>query len=351
MEDWLFANQPSLTPERVKEAARDRRRRLRLRRPLRRDAAAREGRHRAGRPAAGAGHADVLPERHPAARPARRVPRRGHCPGAEAGRRPRPLTDAGDRDRGPDQGLPGRLLATEAVPGARSPDAARSSPGEVFGFLGPNGAGKSTAIKLLMQLIFPTAGTARILGRPVGDVDGAAPARLPPREPVPSTTTSPPRSCSTTSPACSACRGAERRAAVAAVLDDVGLGKERRMQPALVLQGHDSARRHRPGAHQRARGRVLRRADVRPRSARPARRAPADAAAARPRLHGVLQFAHPVGRRERCAARWRHRAGPDGRPAGRLSDIVGVRRARLGTGARRGVAGAAGVAARRGPAA
>ena len=28
--------------------------------------------------------------------------------------------------------------------------------GEVYGFLGPNGAGKSTAIKLLMQLIFPT---------------------------------------------------------------------------------------------------------------------------------------------------------------------------------------------------
>lgn len=43
--------------------------------------------------------------------------------------------------------------------------------GEVYGFLGPNGAGKSTAIKLLMQLIFPTSGTARILGRPVGDVE------------------------------------------------------------------------------------------------------------------------------------------------------------------------------------
>ena len=42
--------------------------------------------------------------------------------------------------------------------------------GEVFGFLGPNGAGKSTTIKLLMGIIFPTAGTARILGRPVSDV-------------------------------------------------------------------------------------------------------------------------------------------------------------------------------------
>ncbi len=35
---------------------------------------------------------------------------------------------------------------------------------EVFGFLGPNGAGKTTTIKLLMGLIFPSAGTAKILG-------------------------------------------------------------------------------------------------------------------------------------------------------------------------------------------
>jgi ABC-2 type transport system ATP-binding protein len=42
--------------------------------------------------------------------------------------------------------------------------------GEVFGFLGPNGAGKSTTIKLLMRLIFPTTGTARILGRPISDI-------------------------------------------------------------------------------------------------------------------------------------------------------------------------------------
>jgi len=44
------------------------------------------------------------------------------------------------------------------------------APGEVFGFLGPNGAGKTTTLKLLMQLVFPTSGRAEILGRPVGDV-------------------------------------------------------------------------------------------------------------------------------------------------------------------------------------
>jgi ABC-2 type transport system ATP-binding protein len=42
--------------------------------------------------------------------------------------------------------------------------------GEVFGFLGPNGAGKSTTIKCLMRLIFPTKGTARILGKSSEDV-------------------------------------------------------------------------------------------------------------------------------------------------------------------------------------
>lgn len=37
--------------------------------------------------------------------------------------------------------------------------------GETFGFLGPNGAGKTTTLKLLMGIIFPTAGSAQILGR------------------------------------------------------------------------------------------------------------------------------------------------------------------------------------------
>jgi ABC-2 type transport system ATP-binding protein len=41
--------------------------------------------------------------------------------------------------------------------------------GEVFGFLGPNGAGKTTTLKLLMGLVFPTAGTARILGAEMND--------------------------------------------------------------------------------------------------------------------------------------------------------------------------------------
>lgn len=40
-------------------------------------------------------------------------------------------------------------------------------PGEIFGFLGPNGAGKTTTIKILMGIIRPSAGTARIMGRDI----------------------------------------------------------------------------------------------------------------------------------------------------------------------------------------
>ena len=44
-------------------------------------------------------------------------------------------------------------------------------PGQVLGLLGPNGAGKTTAVKLLLGLTRPSAGTGEVLGRPLGSRD------------------------------------------------------------------------------------------------------------------------------------------------------------------------------------
>ena len=41
--------------------------------------------------------------------------------------------------------------------------------GQIFGLLGPNGAGKTTTIRMLMDMIHPDSGTARVLGMPPGE--------------------------------------------------------------------------------------------------------------------------------------------------------------------------------------
>lgn len=40
--------------------------------------------------------------------------------------------------------------------------------GQIFGLVGPNGSGKTTTLKLLLGLVFPTSGTAEVLGFPIG---------------------------------------------------------------------------------------------------------------------------------------------------------------------------------------
>ena len=51
-------------------------------------------------------------------------------------------------------------------------------PGQLFGFLGPNGAGKTTTIKMIVGLLRPTAGTARVAGHDIRLETEAAKARL-----------------------------------------------------------------------------------------------------------------------------------------------------------------------------
>jgi ABC-2 type transport system ATP-binding protein len=55
--------------------------------------------------------------------------------------------------------------------------------GEVFGYLGPNGSGKTTTLKILMGLVAPDAGTARLLGRPISDHRAREPVGYLPENP------------------------------------------------------------------------------------------------------------------------------------------------------------------------
>src|ERR1700724_1464251 len=55
--------------------------------------------------------------------------------------------------------------------------------GEIFGFLGPNGAGKTTTLKMLMGLVFPTSGSARLLGRDWTDPEVKAQIGFLPEQP------------------------------------------------------------------------------------------------------------------------------------------------------------------------
>ena len=66
-------------------------------------------------------------------------------------------------------GLTRRFGRTEAVT-----DLALQVPaGSIFALLGPNGAGKTTTLKLLMNLVRPTRGTATVLGIDTRHIDAA----------------------------------------------------------------------------------------------------------------------------------------------------------------------------------
>jgi ABC-2 type transport system ATP-binding protein len=108
--------------------------------------------------------------------------------------------------------------------------------GEVFGFLGPNGAGKSTTLKLLMGLIFPTSGTARILGKPVGDLTMRQRIGFLPENPYFYDYLTAEELLDYFARLCGL-RGPDCRNRVSRSLDEVGIGGERKMKLRSFSKG------------------------------------------------------------------------------------------------------------------
>jgi ABC-2 type transport system ATP-binding protein len=110
------------------------------------------------------------------------------------------------------------------------------APGEVFGFLGPNGAGKTTTLKLLLQLLFPTSGRMEILGRPAGDLELRRRIGFLPEEPYFYDYLTP-EELLTYFASLFGLSGPERRARTARLLDEAGIGAERRLALRKLSKG------------------------------------------------------------------------------------------------------------------
>jgi ABC-2 type transport system ATP-binding protein len=108
--------------------------------------------------------------------------------------------------------------------------------GEVFGFLGPNGAGKTTTLKLLMQLVYPTSGHAEILGRPVGDRAIRRRIGYLPESPYFYDYLTADELLDYFATLFGYTR-ADRKQRISALLDEVGIGAERRMQLRKFSKG------------------------------------------------------------------------------------------------------------------
>jgi ABC-2 type transport system ATP-binding protein len=109
-------------------------------------------------------------------------------------------------------------------------------PGEVFGFLGPNGAGKTTTLKLLMGLVFPTSGRAELLGKPSGDLSVKRRLGYLPEHPYFYDYLTA-EELLTYFAGLFGYGGAQRRARVSRLLDEAGIGAERRLQLRKFSKG------------------------------------------------------------------------------------------------------------------
>ena len=108
--------------------------------------------------------------------------------------------------------------------------------GEVFGFLGPNGAGKTTTLKLLMQLVYPTSGEAEILGRPLGDRSVKQRIGYLPENPYFYDHLTA-EELLVYYASLFGLRGQERASRASRLLDEVGVGAERRLQLRKFSKG------------------------------------------------------------------------------------------------------------------
>jgi ABC-2 type transport system ATP-binding protein len=108
--------------------------------------------------------------------------------------------------------------------------------GQVFGYLGPNGAGKTTTLKLLMGLVYPTGGSARILGMHYLDPRVKMQIGFLPEQPYfyDYLTAS---ELLDYYAQLSAVPGRERKKRIAAVLDRVGLGDNAKVQLRKFSKG------------------------------------------------------------------------------------------------------------------
>jgi len=109
-------------------------------------------------------------------------------------------------------------------------------PGEVFGFLGPNGAGKTTTLKLLLRLVFPSSGSAMLLGRPAGDIEARRRLGYLPEQPYFYDHLTA-EELLTYYAALLGLGAAARRTRVAGLLDAVAIGAERRTQLRKFSKG------------------------------------------------------------------------------------------------------------------
>src|SRR6476620_11095042 len=109
-------------------------------------------------------------------------------------------------------------------------------PGEVFGFLGPNGAGKTTTLKLLMQLVYPTSGRAELLGKPVGDPSAKRRIGYLPENPYFYDHLTAEELLRYFA-GLFGYSGADRRARASRLLDEVGIGAERKLQLRKFSKG------------------------------------------------------------------------------------------------------------------